>query len=390
MGNFGSCHVRPGEHARTHVAVRRKRLVQALLVLGLASAGSSQGSLSSTWMATPMATYSQSWMVRSHSSSSRPQFVDRGCTRRLGRSCRPLTQPTSETSSGAPEVWSNAAETFLELLVYSTLWMSFSLASLVPFVQLECGARLDWRPFWAAASESIAVYTLDHLRDVSKGTSVGAHKLSPRSGLAVHRRRLQALFVASVLGLVCSLLAAKSWLVSLTFVGHVGLCAAYAKLKPRMPYCKAFYVSLCVVFMAVAAPCAYAPALLSSLGPASLSQLLLLIFSVALTVEQLQDIRDVDEDLEAQVVTLPIGLGLQKARRLLLAFQAATFAAHVIVMRLAQLPLRPNFLGVHAACGLCALAFTANTPRTLFQVLLEPLYALPLLMTLFWATAGYA
>ena len=42
---------------------------------------------------------------------------------------------------------------------------------------------------------------------------------------------------------------------------------------------------------------------------------LLLIFSVALTVEQLQDIRDVDEDLEAQVVTLASGLGLRRARR---------------------------------------------------------------------------
>lgn len=47
-----------------------------------------------------------------------------------------------------------------------------------------------------------------------------------------------------------------------------------------------------------------------------LSCRLLLIFSVALTVEQLQDLRDVREDLEAQVVTLPSGLGPRRARRM--------------------------------------------------------------------------
>ncbi|CAE7255767.1 unnamed protein product [Symbiodinium natans] len=118
--------------------------------------------------------------------------------------------------------------------------------------------------------------------------------------------------------------------------------------------------------------------------------LLLLIFSVALTVEQLQDIRDVDEDLEAQVVTLPTGLGARRARRLLVTFQVVGMAAHLLVMWLARLPLRPHFLGVHAACSLCALAFTQRTPRTLFQVVLEPLYALPLFMTLFVAAAGRA
>lgn len=43
---------------------------------------------------------------------------------------------------------------------------------------------------------------------------------------------------------------------------------------------------------------------------------LLLIFSVALTVEQLQDIRDVDEDLEAQVSIAPCQPCLGKSSRI--------------------------------------------------------------------------
>lgn len=393
MGNFGCCPAWPGsELSGTDVAVPRRRLVQVLLGLGLAGAGSfSQGGRPDAWTAAFTATSPNSFV--SESRASHPRFTSSSGTSRTrrfpSRPCRPLTQPPSETPvSGL--AWPKVADSFLELLVYSTLWMSFSLASLVPFVQLECGSAIDWRPFWAAASESVAVYSLDHLRDASKGaTKIGVHK-SPRSGMDLHRYRLRFLLAVSTLGLAASLVAGKSWLVSCTFLGHVGLCAAYAKLKPHMPYCKAFYVSFCVLFMAIAAPCAYAPGLLSSLGRASLCQLLLLIFSVALTVEQLQDIRDVDEDLEAQVVTLPTGLGARRARQLLLTFQAVSLAVHLLVMRLAHLPLRPHFLGVHAACSVCAVAFTQRTPRSLFQVLLEPLYAFPLFITLFCATTGRA
>jgi len=109
---------------------------------------------------------------------------------------------------------------------------------------------------------------------------------------------------------------------------------------------------------------------------------------VALTVEQLQDIRDVDEDLEAQVVTLASGLGQRRARQLLLLFQAASLSLHLLIMQRAHLPLRPHFLAVHAACSLCSMGFTSETPRSLFQVLLEPLYALPLLATVLRASTG--
>ncbi|CAL1129811.1 unnamed protein product [Cladocopium goreaui] len=390
MGNFGSCHAQSGEQSCTQ-RVRRKWLVQALVVINLTAATSAK--LGGAW-ALPSTTSSS---PSSHSSS---RFRLTGYRRKAGPT--PVLVSSQRQSPGQPmpdampvalgrKVWSTA-DAFLELLVYTTLWMSFSLASLVPFVQLECGMKIDGRPFWAAASESIAVYTLDHLRDISKATkSTGEHKMIFRQG-CFHRRLflLRALLAVSILALASSLLAARSWIVSLTFIGHVLLCAAYAKLKPRMPYCKAFYVSICVVFMAVAAPCAYAPTLLSSLGGATFWQLLLLIFSVALTVEQLQDIRDVDEDLEAQVVTLASGLGQRRARQLLLLFQAASLSLHILIMQRAHLPLRPHFLAVHVACGLCSMGFTSETPRSLFQVLLEPLYALPLLATVLRASTGFS
>jgi len=283
----------------------------------------------------------------------------------------------------------------MEVCVHSTLWMAFSLASLVPFVQLHCASAgasstlaaasqfIDWRPFWTGAAESVAVYTLDHLRDIQKATSsTGANKSGGSSGLARHRKPLlRVLFASSLAGFCGSVAASRSGYVVATFVGHLALCVFYAKLKRKMPYLKAAYVSLCVVFMGIAAPAAYSPGLLGVLGAAALARLCLLLFCVAFTVEHLQDLRDVDEDREAGVVTLPSGLGPELAGRVLLAGQVMGLLLHLGLGAAARLSLRPEMVAVHVACCLCALGFRPGTPRSLFQVALEPLYAAPLAAT---------
>jgi len=137
-------------------------------------------------------------------------------------------------------------------------------------------------------------------------------------------------------------------------------------------------VSLCVVYMAVAAPAAYAPGLLSAPGAASLARLLLLIFGISFTIENLQDVRDVREDTAAGVVTLPSGLGIKRTARVLLVLQALAATFHCGLTWAAALPLRPELLLLYACCSLCTVCFRENTRRSLFQVILEPLYVAPL------------
>lgn len=279
-------------------------------------------------------------------------------------------------------------ETFMELIVHSTLLMSFSLASLVPFVQMECGAALDFRPFWTGASESIAVYTLDHLRDIRRASGESS-AVGHRRGLAARRPiLLQVLLVAALAGFISTLLAYHSWRLACTFGGHLLLCAAYAKLKRKMPYMKALYVSLCVVYMAFAAPAAFVPGLLTFLTGAQFARLLLLIFCVAFTIEHLQDVRDVEEDRQAGVVTVPSGLGTKRARWVLLGVQAACFSAQSVISWAAGLPLRPGFVAMYVVCCLCAVTFSERTPRSFFQVLLEPLYGAPLALRAFGLLLG--
>eukprot|EP00930_Biecheleria_cincta_P098311 TRINITY_DN89980_c0_g1_i1.p1 TRINITY_DN89980_c0_g1~~TRINITY_DN89980_c0_g1_i1.p1 ORF type:complete len:405 (+),score=58.20 TRINITY_DN89980_c0_g1_i1:30-1244(+) len=261
----------------------------------------------------------------------------------------------------------------LQSLIDSSIWMSASLASLVPFIQLSAGVSIDLRPFWAGFFESLVVYTLDHLRDLRR-----SQEASPR--------RMWLLKTCCFLGLagfVAMVVAAppgRHFIVALTYCLHLALCVVYAKLKPRMPYLKAAYVSLCVVFMAVAAPAAYDPALLSSFAPAALIRLVLVIMSVSFTVENLQDLRDIKEDREAGVVTIPSGLGVDWTKNFLLFSQFACVALQCCLQMAHVLPLRADMLLIHALCGICAMSFKENTPPYMFQVILEPLYVSPLAM----------
>jgi 4-hydroxybenzoate polyprenyltransferase len=260
------------------------------------------------------------------------------------------------------------------------MWMAVSLASLVPYVQLSAQVPIDWRPFLAGFFESLVVYTVDHLRDTRKAAATGFvdHR---KAKLAARLPVLKALSIFGMFGFMASVAAAppdRQPTVFLTYGIHLLLCISYARLKPRIPYLKAAYVSLCVVFMAVAAPAAYDPSLLMGFSPVALLRLVLLILSVSFTIENLQDLRDIKEDREAGVVTLPTGLGEEWTARVLTALQMGCIIFQFALAYLAALPLRVDMLLIHVLCILCAVGFRENTRPYLFQVVLEPLYMSPI------------
>jgi hypothetical protein len=292
---------------------------------------------------------------------------------------QPYPMPRREESMSVFAPLSKVSEkSVVSLLLDSCVWMASSLASLIPFVQLSAQVPIDWRPFWAGFFEVLVVYTVDHLRDI-RMTPVSSDFMR-KAGTDVRLRTLKALSIFGIFGFFASVAAAppsRHHVVFLTFGVHLLLCVAYARLKPRMPYLKAAYVSLCVVFMAVAAPAAYDPSLLAGFSSVALLRLLLLIMSVSFTIENLQDLRDIKEDREAGVVTLPSGLGVEWTARLLTASQIGCIIFQFCVASIAAVPLRIDMLAIHILCILCALGFNESTPPCLFQVVLEPLYMSP-------------
>jgi len=264
---------------------------------------------------------------------------------------------------------------FSEIFEHSTLWMAFSLASLVPFMQLEMGAAVDLRPFWAAVCESAAIYSVDHLRDLRK---VSAPKW--------WSTMLRSVLIIALLGLGLSLAAIGSWRVVAVLAGHLSLCVCYAKVKRRLSFFKAPFVNLCVVFMAGALPVA---CMMSefALGRAPFTvagmvQSLLPILCVSFTVEQLQDVRDIKEDARVGYTTLPSKFGSERAITSLLVFQMFCLALHCWITHAAALGWRADLALVYASCMLIGRCFNEHTPRWLFQVVLEPLYVVPLVASL--------
>merc|ERR1711870_27260 len=137
------------------------------------------------------------------------------------------------------------------------------------------------------------------------------------------------------------------------------------------------YVSFCVVFMAVAAPAAYNPDLLTGFSASALLRMIMVILSISFTIENLQDLRDIREDKEAGVVTLPSGLGAECTSKILLLSQVSCILSQFGMAALSILPLRLDMLLLHVLCMVCAISFNETTPRYLFQVILEPLYVSP-------------
>lgn len=263
--------------------------------------------------------------------------------------------------------------TLLETFVRSSVLMASSLASLVPFVQMSAGATIDWRPFLAGFFESLLVYTLDHLRDMRSASQGIRYKASGMNAL----KTLSLVGLAGFFACVGAAPAGRHLTVLLTFSTHLLLCVGYAKMKPRMPYMKAAYVAFCVVFMAVAAPAAYDPSLLTGFSGTALLRMIMVIVSISFTIENLQDLRDIREDKEAGVVTLPSGLGAEWTARILMLSQIACLVFQFGMAAMQTLPLRLDMLLVHVVCMLCAMSFSETTPKYLFQVILEPLYVSP-------------
>jgi 4-hydroxybenzoate polyprenyltransferase len=191
---------------------------------------------------------------------------------------------------------------------------------------------------------------------------------------------------AGMVGLGWSLLSIGSWRVVAIFAGHLLAGVFYAKIKRRLSCFKAIFVTLCVVFMAAALPVAcsaWTPvAEMGSVTAAGFARSLLLISCVSFTVEQLQDVRDISEDKKVGVETLASRCGAKEAIRWLRRYQLLCLVLHCCTPYFTGLQLRADQIVVYGACIVFGLSFHERTPPYLFQLALEPLYAVPLVASL--------
>lgn len=236
-----------------------------------------------------------------------------------------------------------------------------------PFEANKLGFQLDWAPFFLVFFEALVIYTTDHIRD-----SVNTKQKREAQPI----QWMKFLRLVGLVGMAMVLLLRRSIGGVALVVGHLGLGVLYAKpifwhhrhcqrqeiatsemkngddfinstdgsnafflcadkatcfrLKD-IPYFKSIFVSLCVTFMVVACPFVldrgatteqFVPGKLWKMGvqrqPLLFGQLCFTIFTMQITMENLQDMRDVKEDRRSGTKTLPVGMGLRQTKLLLL------------------------------------------------------------------------
>ena len=118
---------------------------------------------------------------------------------------RTVKQWIFETSPG--RVWRETVPVLLELFIYSSAWMCACLTSILLYAQTFLVSSMGTPILTLAFLESLAIYTLDHLRDQAKMYSKFKRWLT------------RALFVLSTIGFAVGLVLCKTWRVAAVFAG---------------------------------------------------------------------------------------------------------------------------------------------------------------------------
>uniref|UniRef100_A0A7S4PMC4 Uncharacterized protein n=2 Tax=Guillardia theta TaxID=55529 RepID=A0A7S4PMC4_GUITH len=273
-----------------------------------------------------------------------------------------------------------------ETMLDTSLWMCLMLASLVPFVQKLLLLELNLTPMFLGFAEALAVYSIDRYRDNLQCKDLRAQQLVERSKrlFVVGSCCFTLLFLTAPLG------------TKLVFLVHLSLGLLYAMRLPvlissrserttwrikELPCSKAFFVAFSTSFMALFAPLAYANSRRLPAGPAwrESAQALTLVFLISFSVENLQDVRDLDSDRAAGTVTLALKLGVRRTKCLLTS----------LWFLFAAMQVRANGAKSSTVQLLVALTVVSLTwspviisSKFFYSLLLESVFASPLLFSL--------
>ncbi len=216
-----------------------------------------------------------------------------------------------------PSLTQRIYTTFLNLIVYPNLWVAGGIASLVLYIQLILHLPIDWRPILLIFGTALLPYNIDRIVD----TYVQE----------IPDQRAQAFFrQPGVLGVIALAVVMTGILLyqappAVRWVSVGGLVPLiygiplipwpqdsgwrWYRIKD-IPGTKAWTVTIVVTYAIVAVPLAYAEAPLTPDVWVNIVYLVALLGSNA----HMFDIRDIDSDVQAGVVTMPVLWGVPGTR----------------------------------------------------------------------------
>ncbi len=300
---------------------------------------------------------------------------------------RPATLST--TGRAGPSAWSVADwlfERFLEIFVYSSLWLAGGMAALVLFAQRVLGLGFDLRPAALILLSALFIYNLDHVIDsrVQQVPEAKARRYFKHPGLLI-------LLVAAAVG--TGILAGTAPVaVKAVFAGYMSIGLLYGlpvvpvrhggerhwyRLKD-IPLMKAWLVAFTVTCAVVGLTVTYAGAGWSP--DAWAFGVFVLIFG--LTNTHMSDVRDIDSDRDARVFTLPIALGHRRTRLALVALNLVLLALWMAGWSRPMVTEHPAMIVAVVATLVYVLYLDVRTPPTVFRVVVDGCPYLPWILAL--------
>ncbi len=277
-----------------------------------------------------------------------------------------------------------ALQRTVAFLVDMSLWIALAFGSVAWFVQQALGLGDNAAPALLVGTSSLAIYLLDHLIDarVQPIPDEGIQRLFRRGGPAV----LFLFALAATVALTIAAPPAARWVllgyITVGFSYGVPLFPGRRAGRPHTyrlkdaPGMKAVIVAGAVVVSNVGIPLAYAGASLD-LAACTIG---LFVFTLMFTNTVLFDVRDLASDRAGQVPTLPVLLGFERTRTLLLVVSGVVALA-LVLMAGASAPLAAMLLSLGANAG-WVLAVTPSTKRWTYGTFIDGTLALPALLLL--------
>lgn len=270
------------------------------------------------------------------------------------------------------------------VLVYPSIWVAAGLASLVIFVQYTLGLTFQWPPVVLIFTSALIPYNLDRIADSY------LQKIPDEKAQVYFQRGWGWLvLIIATLATVILLHSATHAVLMVSLGGLVTLIYGlpllpwwhdhhirWLRLKD-IPASKAWIVAGIITYALIAVPLAYAgaPFTLS----AGVTSFFLLIFIG--TNSHLFDVRDLESDRQAGVLTLPLLVGVSRNRQI---WSALNVLALIVVSCGWVYQLSVPLLEIVAPCigaNLIALwLIQPNTPRALYNVCLEGYLFIPSLI----------
>ncbi|MEM9804154.1 MAG: UbiA family prenyltransferase [Cyanobacteria bacterium P01_D01_bin.56] len=270
---------------------------------------------------------------------------------------------------------------FLLALVYPSIWSSAGLASLVLLVQYSLGLSVQWQPIFLIFTSALIPYNLDRVADSYK------QKIPDQNAQAYFQQGWGWFVILIATSITAILLySANRSVLMVSLGGLISLVYGLPLLPWRhqyriklfrlkdIPAAKAWIVAGIITYALIAVPLAYAKASLSL--SAGLTSLFLFIFIG--TNAHLFDVRDLESDRQAGVLTLPLLVGVSRNRQIWSVLNVLT----VVLVSwgwLHQLSVPPPAVVIPClAVNLTALRLIQpDTPRAMYNICLDGCLFIP-------------